>query len=180
MREDSAPGWRLHASTRPIVARFAQVVCPPELVTGELTGDLLTEFESLLGAVPAGVRRSVQAAFVAFDQGARLYPPARGRRFARLGDADAEGYFRAVLARRPGGIAIALQRVKALVVMCYYELPEVKDQLGYRPDGYIAAVSQRRLASYGVQIRAAEAALLAPDPASPDPGTPPDQGQGPP
>ena len=38
--------------------------------------------------------------------------------------------------------------------MCYYELPEVKEQLGYRPDPYIAAVSRRRLASYGAQIRA--------------------------
>src|SRR5271165_4087487 len=141
MGDDSAPGWRLHASMRPIVARFAQVVCPPELVTGDLTDDLLAGFESLLAVLPSGVRRSVQAAFVAFDRGARLYPPARGRRFARLGDADAEAYFRAVLARRRGGIATALQRVKALVVMCYYELPEVKDQLGYRPDGYIAAVS---------------------------------------
>ena len=40
----------------------------------------------------------------------------------------------------------------------------VKDQLGYRPDAYIAAVSRRRLASYGAQIHAGETALLAPGP----------------
>ena len=173
MRQDSAPVWRLRASIRPVVARFARVACPPGLRTGELTDELLTEFESLLAVLPGGIRRSVQAAFVLFDQGARLYPRAGGRRFARLADQQAEAYFRAVLAQRRGGLATALQRVKGLVVMCYYELPEVKDQLGYRPEAYIAAVSQRRLASYGAQIRAGEAALLASDRDDPDPSGPP-------
>ena len=60
--------------------------------------------------------------------------------------------------------------------MCYYELPEVKEQLGYRPDAYIAAVSQRRLRSYGAQIRAGEAAVLAPG--DPVPGAPRDTTDG--
>ena len=71
-----------------------------------------------------------------------------------------------MLARRRGGLAAVVQRLKGLVVMCYYELPEVKEQLGYRPGPYIAAVSRRRLASYGAEIRAGEAAVLAPDPAA--------------
>ena len=54
-----------------------------------------------------------------------------------------------------------------MIVMCYYELPEVKEELGYRPDPYIAAVSWRRLARYGPQIRAGESAVLAGDPAEP-------------
>ena len=177
MRQDATPVWQLRAPTRLIVARFAHVVCPPGLAAGDLTDELLAEFESLLAVVPAAIRRSVQAAFVAFDQGARLYPPARGRRFARLGNAAADAYFRAVLARRRGGLGTSLQRVKSLVVMCYYELPAVKDELGYRPEAYIAAVSRRRLASYGAQIRAGEAALLAPDPGDPAPGAPTDSGQ---
>ena len=177
LRQDSAPVWRLRAPTRRIVARFAQVACPPGPADSDLTGELLAEFESLLAVVPPVVRRSVEAALVIFDQGARLYPRARGRRFARLADADAEAYFRAVLASRRGGLATALQRVKSLVVMSYYQLPVVKDQLGYRPDGYIAAVSQRRLASYGAEIRAGEAAVLAPDPGDPESGVQPGQRQ---
>jgi hypothetical protein len=139
---------------------------------------LLAELESLLGVVPSGVRWPLRVGLVAFDQGARLYPRARGRRFVHLADDDAGAYFRAVLARRGGGLGAALQRIKGLVVFCYYELPEVKDQLGYRPDAYIAAVSQRRLASYGPQIRAGEAAVLARDPAGPGAGARPDPGQG--
>ena len=174
----SAPARRLGPVVRRVAARFAEVACPPELRTGDLTDRLLAEFESLLGVVPSGVRWSVRGGLMAFDQGARLYPRARGRRFVHLADADAEAYFRAVLARRGGGLGAALQRIKGLVVFCYYELPEVKDQLGYRPDAYIAAVSQRRLASYGPQIRAGEAAVLASDAGGPDPGARPDAGRG--
>ena len=162
------PAWRLRSSLRRIVVRLAEVVCPPQVRAGDVMGGLLTEFESLLGSLPAGLRWLIPSGLVAFDQGARLYPRARGRRFVRLPDADADSYFRAVLAWRHGVLAIPLQRMKGLVVMCYFEQPEVKEQLGYRPDPYIAEVSMRRLSSYGAQIRAGEAAALGPDPASSD------------
>jgi len=173
-QEENPPPRRLGSATRRIVVRFAEVVCPPQVRTGGLAGQVLAEFESLLDVVPPAVRSSARAGLVAFDRGARLYPPARGRRFVHLADDVADAYYRAVLARR--GAGLALQRVKGLVVMCYYELPEVKEQLGYRPDAYIAAVSQRRLKSYGAQIRAGEAAALAPG--DPVPGTPRDAPDG--
>lgn len=172
MRQDGNTPRRLGFAARRIVVRFAEVVCPPEVRAGGLAGKVLAEFESLLDVVPPAVRSSARAGLAAFDQGARLYPRARGRRFVNLPDDAAGAYFRAVLARR--GTGLALQRIKGLVVMCYYELPEVKDQLGYRPDAYIAAVSRRRLASYGAQIRAGEAAALAPGPGDTAPGTPRD------
>jgi hypothetical protein len=171
---DSPPRAQLGASARRIVARFAAVACPPEVRSAERTERLLGEFELLLGAMPAGMRKSIPVAFVFFDRAARLYPPARGRRFARLGDRAADAYLRAVLARRRGGLAAVTRLLKGLVVMCYYELPEVKEQLGYRPGPYIAAVSRRRLATYGPEIRAAEAAVLAPDPGRPEAGVFPD------
>jgi hypothetical protein len=171
----SPPPRRLGSAERRIVTRFAEVVCPPQVRAGDVMAGLLAEFESMLEALPSGVRSSVRIGMVAFDQGARLYPRARTRRFARLTDDVADAYFLAVLARSGGGLRSALQRMKGLVVMCYYELPEVKDQLGYRPDAYIAAVSRRRLASYGPQIRAAEAAVLAADP---DPAQSPDAPDG--
>ena len=175
-RDDSALARGLGCVERRIVARFAEVACPPEVRAGELTGGLLAEFESMLQVLPPAVRWSVRGGLAAFDQGARLYPRARGRRFVHLGDGAAEAYFRAVLARKRGGLGTALQRITGLVVYCYYELPAVKDQLGYRPDAYIAAVSQRRLASYGPEIRAGDAAVLAPG-AAPAAGARPDAGR---
>jgi len=168
--QDSPPRARLGESARRIVARFAAVACPPEVRSGERTERLLGEFELLLGAMPAGMRKSIPVAFVLFDRAARLYPPARGRRFARLGDREADSYLRAVLAARRGGLAALVRLLKGLVVMCYYELPEVKEQRVYRPGPYLAAFARRRLVAYGPEIRAVEAAVLAPDPGSPEAG----------
>ncbi len=160
MRRNANPGARrLAAPLRRIVERLAVIACPPEPQPGL---GLLTEFEATLSALSPSVRRLVVVGLVAFDRGARLYPRARGRRFARLDDATAQAYLRLALARVP-----ALALIKGVVVMCYYELPEVKEQIGYRPDDYIALVSRRRLATYGPQILAGEAAVLA-QPSAPD------------
>jgi len=128
--------------------------------THHRTDRVLAEFELMLGALAPAARRALTAAIVVLDQGARLYPRSRGRRFSRLDDQAAEAYIRALLAR--GGIGAQLvQRLRGLVVMCYYELPPVQREIGYRPGPYIAAVSRRRLESYGPEIAAGEAAVTA-------------------
>ena len=121
----------------------------------------------MLGSLPPAARKAMAVALVLLDQGARLYPPSRGRRFARLGDPVAEAYVRAVLTRR-GPAAEVIGRLKSVIIMCYYELPEVQREIGYDPVPYIAAVSRRRLDSYRPQIRAGEAAVTT----RPDEGKP--------
>src|SRR5215470_118617 len=155
----------LRAPARRTVIRLAEIVCPPELHAGGLAGQLLAEFEAMIAVMPATIRRPLLIGLAAFDQGSRLFPAACGRRFARLPDQVAEAYFRAVLNRR--GAGTVLTRIKGLLVLCYYELPDVKEQIGYRPEPYIAAVSRRRLASYRAEIEAGEAAVFAGDPAAP-------------
>jgi hypothetical protein len=145
---------------RQVTRRFAEVVCPPGMQAHHRTDRVMAEFELTLGALPPAARRALTAAIVVLDQGARLYPRARGRRFTRLNDQVAEAYLRALLAR--GGLPAQLvQRLRGLVVMCYYELPTVQREIGYHPAPYITAVSRRRLESYGPEIRAAEAAVTA-------------------
>jgi hypothetical protein len=126
------------------------------------TDRVLGEFELMLDALAPTARKALTAAIIALDQGARLSRRARGRRFTRLDDQAAEAYVRALLARR-GVAGDLVRRLKGLVVMCYYELPPVQREVGYDPAPYIAAVSRRRLESYGPQIRAGEAAVTAPD-----------------
>ena len=124
------------------------------------TDRVLAEFELMLGALAPAARKVLTTAVLALDHGARLYPRSRGRRFTRLDDQAAEAYIRALLAR--GGVPAQLvQRLRGLVVMCYYELPAVQREIGYQPAPYIAAVSRRRLDSYGPEIAAAEAATAA-------------------
>jgi hypothetical protein len=145
---------------RRVARRFAEVVCPPGMRVHHRTDRVLAEFELMLGALAPGARKALTAAILVLDQGARLYPRARGRRFSRLDEAAAEGYIRALLAR--GGVPAQLvQRLRGLVVMCYYELPTVQREIGYNPAPYIAAVSRRRLDSYGPEIAAAEASVTA-------------------
>ena len=121
------------------------------------TDRVLAEFEQMLGALAPAARKGLTAALVAIDQGARLYPRSRGRRFTRLDDQAAEAYIRVLLRSE------LVQRIKGLVVMCYYELPVVQREIGYHPAPYMAAVSRRRLESYGPEIRAGEAAVTEPD-----------------
>jgi hypothetical protein len=136
--------------------RFAEIVCPPEVREGDRTGRVLREFGLMLGALPPAARRALAFALLAVDQGARLYPRSGGRPLSRLDDLVAGAYLRALLAR--GGVAAeVVERLRGVMAMCYYELPEVQREIGYDPGPYIAAVSRRRLESYAAQIRAGEA-----------------------
>jgi hypothetical protein len=132
-----------------VVVRVATVVCPPPATAARID-DTIREFDQFLAVLRPAARRARHGLLLAVDQGARLYPRARGRRFARLDDGTADAYLRALLARSG-----TLQRVKGVVVMCYYELPESKREIGYEPGPYIAEVSKRRLELYGDEIRAA-------------------------
>ena len=155
-----------------VARRFAEMVCPPGVRAGQRADRVLDEFGLMLGSLPPAARKALAAALVLLDQGARLYPPARGRRLARLGDHVAEGYVRAVLARHDPAAEL-IRRLKSVITMCYYELPEVQQEIGYDPAPYIAAVSRRRLESYGPDIRAGEAAVTAPpELGAPERGTP--------
>lgn len=145
-----------------VVRRFAELVCPPGVRAGGRIERVLAEFDLLLRALRPAPRRLLSAAFVAFDQGARLYPAGHGRRFARMDDRVADGYLRAVL-RRGDGIAAVAERLKGMIVMCYYELPDVQLEIGYQPGPYIAAVTRRRLERYGAEIRAREAGGTDPE-----------------
>ncbi len=136
------------------------MTCPPEVRAGRRADHVLHEFGLLLGALPPAARKALAVALLLLDQGARLYPPSRGRRFARLDDQVAGAYIRVVLTRG-GPAAELIWRLRSAIAVCYYELPEVQREIGYDPAPYVAAVSRRRLESYGQEIRAGEAAVTA-------------------
>jgi hypothetical protein len=141
---------------RAVARRFAEIVCPPGVRAGQRADRVLGEFGLMLGSLPPAAQKALAVALAAVEQGARLYPASRGRRFTRLDDRVAAAYVRALLAR-PDPAAELIRRLKSVLVMCYYELPEVQREIGYDPDPYIAAVSRRRLDRHGPQIRAHEA-----------------------
>jgi hypothetical protein len=148
----------LRPGTRRIFERFAALVCPPELVGQQLMPDLVREFEAQLACLPGAVRGIVGPTLRTVNQTARL--GGGGRTLRRLDPATADAYLSRVLQPGRGPLSEAVRLVKGLVVLCYYELPAVKAQLGYHPEAYIAEVSARRLARYGAEIAAAEAESL--------------------
>jgi hypothetical protein len=153
---------RLPAKARRAARRFAEVVCPPGITAHHRTERVLGELELMMAALAPEARKALTFTLVVLDEAARLYPRSRGRRFTGLDDQAAEAYVRALLASRSIP-AEFVRRLKSLVVMCYYELPPVQREIGYDPALYIAAVSSRRLASYGPEIRAGEAAVTTPE-----------------
>lgn len=148
---------------RRIITRFAGVVCPPELRTTRRVRSLLAEFSLYLAALPPHLRLGILAAFVLFDQRARFYPQARGRRFVDLDAALADAYFRYMAHDSGARNRTLAQLLKGLITLCYYELPQAQAEIGYNPVRYIAAIAQRRLATYGKDIRRSEAAVFAND-----------------
>jgi hypothetical protein len=154
----SAP--HLPARARRAARRFAEIVCPPDMAAHHRTDRVLGELELMLAALAPEARKALTFTLVVLDQAARVCRRSRGRRFSQLDDQAAEAYIGAVLAS--GSVpAEFVRRLKSLVVMCYYELPPVQREIGYDPAPYIAAVTRRRLESYGPQIRAGEAKVTA-------------------
>src|ERR1700739_1312144 len=97
-REESA-GWQLSAPVGRIAARFAEVVCPPEVRTQGRAARGGGGFEVMLGSRAAAARHGLSATLIVFDRAAWVSPRARGRRFVRLGDQAADRYVRTLLAR---------------------------------------------------------------------------------
>src|ERR1700728_110064 len=89
----------LSPGARAVARRLAEVLCPPGMREQHRTGPVLAELELMLGALAPAARTALIAAVLTLDQGARLYPRARGRRFTRLDDQCAEAYLQALLAR---------------------------------------------------------------------------------
>lgn len=167
MHPELAPERRFPAPLRRVVAQFARVVCPPEIEAAGRVEDTVRELEQMLYAMPAHLRLGLFSCFTAFDQGARLWPRARGRRFVELEPERAEAYFVAVAHGLPGPQRKVAQIMKGLTTLSYYELPRVKEALEYHPDAYIAQVAKRRLDSYAADIARVEAEVLVPLRAAP-------------
>jgi len=162
-----ASRFHIPSPIRPIVERFARVVCPPGPGGIDAPGrmaELYNQLEPFLGAMPRHLQLGVMASFVTFDQAARLWPRALGRRFTALDDARADAYFRA-MAHGPLGPQRAICKLmKGLATFNYYEIPAVRAELEYHPDAYIAKVAKRRLESYAEAIRKGEEVVLAAEP----------------
>ncbi|MFL5732924.1 MAG: FAD-dependent oxidoreductase [Chloroflexia bacterium] len=124
---------------------------------------MLSEFALYLAALPRHLRLAILAAYFLFDQRARLYPPARGRRFVNLETAHADAYFQHTAQSTNARDRALAQLLKGLITLCYYELPAAQADIGYDPAPYIETVARRRQVTYGEAIRRSEEDVFAGD-----------------
>ena len=156
--------YRHPPGVRPILARLAVVVCPPDARALGLVEHVVDHVELSMRAMPTAVRAALLSGLAGFELGALAWPGHLGRRFSQLGDDQAERYFRFWWASPIGLLHEFAKGAKGLVCLAYYEMPQVKAQLGYTQDAWIAKVKARRLEVYGADIRQHEQALITPDP----------------
>ena len=149
---------------RRVLRSLVPVICPPDAVELRLEDAIVDHIELSLRSMPPLVRSGLVAGLTAYDLGARAYPKNRGKPAHRLEGERAAAYFRA-WRRSP----IIFQRelakgVKGLMCMSCYEMPEMQERIGYRPAGWIAEVTRKRLAVYSDDARRHAESIVAPDP----------------
>lgn len=163
--------WQLSRAHRATIASLARVVCPQhsdELDVETIDRDhrLIAEIEASMRALSDVVRAGLKTGLSGYDAGAVLR---YGRPAHRLDWRQSHNYFTTWL-RIPGPMHEFALRIKQFICMAYYELPEVRAALDYRPEAWIAEVNARRHKEFADAIRAHESAVLAPDPLPPSPG----------
>jgi choline dehydrogenase-like flavoprotein len=106
--------------------------------------------------MPRHLRTLLPAGFVLFDQAARLRRASFPRSFAALPDPAAEAYFAAMSRSRRTWARILTRPLRTVVLTHFYDLPEVRARVGYRPDPYIERIAEDRWRRYERAIRAAD------------------------
>jgi hypothetical protein len=160
----SASPFRAPRHVRRVLESLVAVVCPPEAVELGLEGAIVDHAEQTMGALPALFRAGLLTGLTAYDQAARVWPPARGKAAHDLPLHLRSRWYLAWL----GGLT-PVQRelakaVKQVLVLGHYEQAEIQERLGYRPQQWIDKVKKKRLEVYSDEIARHEASILAPDP----------------
>ncbi|CAN5750024.1 hypothetical protein BH20ACT2_BH20ACT2_15510 [soil metagenome] len=138
---------------------LARAVCAPDGLTDDLLRRTLDEVAKLLAALPPATRTAISCA-AALVETRPLRRRYGYRRFSSLDASEA----RRVLDewRRGGGRSWWIARqLRDLVVLGYYEQPEVRRALGYDPDPFIAARVDERADRWADEIEAHRRLLIA-------------------
>jgi hypothetical protein len=149
---------------RALLRTMAPVACPPDVVELGLVDAVVDHVEEMMQATPRYLRAALLAGLTAYELGAVLWPPARGRTASRLDGARAAAYFRTWWRSRLGPRRELAKGIKGLLALAAYEQPALLHRIDYHPERWIAEVSKRRMETYGDEVRRGEAEVTRPDP----------------
>jgi choline dehydrogenase-like flavoprotein len=138
---------------------------PATGLTDELVKATVEDVERLVAAFPSATRSAIAAGVLAVEL-ASVRPRFGLRRFTRLDQADAARYVE-WWDSAPLPVRRVVLLARDLVVMAYYERPEVRSRVGYEPDPWIREVAARRRERWSQEIVAHEELLKTPWPLRP-------------
>jgi hypothetical protein len=166
MSDVNLADYRHPRIVRRTLEAMALIACPPEIEELGLAEAVVDHMELSMRTLPGMVRTGLVTGITTFETAARVWPGNWGRPFSKLSRDKAHKYF--VSWRTGTGLQKQfIKGVKGLLCLGYYEMPAVKKQIDFQPEGWIEKVSKRRLKVYREDIEAHQARILAPDPLPP-------------
>lgn len=154
--------YRHGPRARRTLAAMARVACPPQADELGIARDIVDHVELSMATLPAPFRTGLLAGLESYEQGARLGN--RGRPASKLDPAAARAYFESWRGSRFPVFREFIKGVGGLLCLAHYEMPAVKEQLGYTPEAWIDKVRRHRLTTYSDAIERHRRDLLSPDP----------------
>lgn len=152
------------SAQRKLLESLVPVVCPPDAVELGLVGEIVDHAEKTIAALPRAFRAGLAAGLVAYDQGARLWPVARGACAHDLPlHLRSRWYLLWLGGLTPVNRELA-KAVKQVLVLGHFEHPAIQERIGYKPQAWIDKVKKKRLEVYADDIARHDASILAPDP----------------
>jgi choline dehydrogenase-like flavoprotein len=141
-----------------VFAALVRAVCPPDELTDELIEATVDEADAFVGALNPTTRRALLAVAEGLEHGTRVL---HGLPFSSIDPVVA----RDLLPRwRRGPLGRGVQLLRDVVVVAYYEQPQVRTRVGYTPDPYIADKRAERLEAWSGDIASHRRLLLTPAP----------------
>jgi choline dehydrogenase-like flavoprotein len=157
---ERGPGRLLPKWSRRSVDRFCRVACDLEGSPPNALDGLKSQIGAHLAALPWHLRAVLVGGFLLFNQAARLRRSSFPRAFSALSPPAAEAYFQAMSQSGKTWQRDLTKFLRTLVLTNHYDLPEVRERVGYRPDPYIEEIARRRRRQYAKDIQAADDLVL--------------------
>jgi hypothetical protein len=149
---------------RALLESLVPVVCPPDAVELGIEAEIVEHAEKTIAVLPTAFRTGLAAGLLAYDQAARLWPPAKGRAARDLPvHLRSRWYLLWLGGMTPVNRELA-KAAKQMLVLAHFEHPQIQERLGYRPQQWIEKVKKKRLDVYKDDIARHQASIIAPDP----------------
>lgn len=148
--------------TRAALEALTRTVCPPDGMTSDLLARTVDETERTLAALGSPAPTLLDAA-LRWLEVSTVRPRHGWRPFSQLETATATAVLEALDVRRPPWSRV-LRLLSDIVVICYYEQPEVRAAVGYHPDPWIAGRVDARRRLWAADVEAHTRLLVAPAP----------------